>query len=102
MDGHVPLASGDEEVLQPDVREGAAHHHLVVAAARAVRVEIRRLDAVLREVLRGGRALRDVAGGGDVVGRDGVAQDGEAARARDLVTGAGSFGSSSKKVGLRT
>ena len=53
-DVHRPraLRAGHELVAQPDVRERAAHHHLVVAAARAVRVEVLALDAVLDEVLR--------------------------------------------------
>ena len=41
------LGAGRELVAQPHVGERAAHHHLVVAAARAVRVEVARLDAVL-------------------------------------------------------
>src|SRR5262249_34496932 len=36
--------SGHHLVLEPDVGEGAAHHHLVIAAARAVLIEIERLD----------------------------------------------------------
>ncbi len=35
-------ARHEHQVLEADVRERAAHHHLVVAAARAVRVEVRR------------------------------------------------------------
>ena len=46
------LRAGHELVAQPDVGERAAHHHLVVAAARAVRVEVGALDPVLDEVLR--------------------------------------------------
>ena len=38
-------------VAQPDVRERAADHHLVVAAARPVGVEVALLHAVLDEVL---------------------------------------------------
>ena len=43
-----------ELVAQPDVGERAAHHHLVVAAARAVGVEVARLDAVLMRYLPAG------------------------------------------------
>ena len=50
------VAAGDvveQLVFQPDVGEGAADHHLVVAAPRAVGVVVLLLDAVLVEVLRG-------------------------------------------------
>src|SRR2546430_203015 len=36
-------------VPQTSVREGAAHHDFVIAAARAVRIEVFALDAVLDE-----------------------------------------------------
>ena len=42
----------DELVLQADVRERAADHDLMVAAARAIGVEVLLADAVLLEVLR--------------------------------------------------
>ena len=42
-----------QRVAQPDVAERAAHHHLVVAAARAVAVELERRDAVLLQPLAG-------------------------------------------------
>ena len=44
------LGAGRQLVAQPDVGERAADHHLVVAAARAVGVEVPLLDAVLGEV----------------------------------------------------
>ena len=74
-----------QRVAQPDVAECAAHHHLVMAAARAVRVELERPDAVLLEPLTGRAPGRDRPGRGDVVGRDGITQDGEDARALDVV-----------------
>ena len=40
-----PLGAGRELVAQADVRERAAHHHLVVAAPGPVGVEVDRLDA---------------------------------------------------------
>ena len=73
-----------EQVAQPDVGERAAHHHLVVAAARAVGVEVLLLHAVLDEVPGAGRVLLDRARGRDVVGRHGVAEQGEHARALDV------------------
>ena len=76
------LRSRHEQVPQPHVRERAAHHHLVVAAPRAVRVEVLTLDAVLDEVLAGRGVRLDRAGRRDVVGRHRVADHDEAARAR--------------------
>ena len=56
----------------------------MVAAARAVGVELRLLDPVLVEVERRRRALLDRAGRRDVVGRDRVAEQREHARALDV------------------
>ena len=95
------LLALDEPVAQPDVAERAAHHHLVVAAAGAVRVELERRDAVLLEPLPGRRPRRDRAGRRDVVGRDRVAEDGEDARAVDVAsTGGASAVRPSKNGGL--
>src|SRR5215212_91200 len=64
---------GDELVAQPDVAEGAAHHHLVVTAPGSVGVEVPRVNALGDQVLTG-RALRgDRASRGDVVRSDRVA-----------------------------
>ena len=82
--GPVALLAAGEEVAQPDVAEGAAHHHLVVAAPRAEAVEVARLHAVLLQVAPGGRAGRDAAGRRDVVGGDRVAQHRERPRADDV------------------
>ena len=79
-----PLGAGHEQVAEADVGERAAHHHLVIAAPRPVGVEVDRLDAVPDEVLPGRRVALDRAGGGDVVGRDGVSDRDEAARAGDV------------------
>src|SRR3954449_8219030 len=76
---------GGHLVAQPDVGERAADHHLVVAAAGAVGVEVALLDAVLVEVQRRRRALLDRARGRDVVGGDGVAELGQHARALDVL-----------------
>ena len=72
------------QVLDAHVGERAAHHHLVVAAARAVAVEIGLHHAVLDQPLAGGRVLLDRAGGRDVVGGDRIAEDAERARAADV------------------
>src|SRR5690606_25677756 len=51
------LGAGRETIAQTHVGEGAAHHDLVVAAPRAVGVEVLRLNALLNEVLAGGAVL---------------------------------------------
>src|SRR5690606_34019047 len=71
-------------VADTDVGEGAAHHHFVVAAPRAVGVEVPGGDAQGLQVQAGRRAGLDVAGGGNVIGGDRVAEDGQDARAEDI------------------
>jgi hypothetical protein len=61
-----------------------AHHDLVVAAARAVAVEVGLHHAVLDQPLAGGRVLLDRAGRRDVVRGDRVAEDAERARTDDV------------------
>ena len=80
----LPAASLRHEVLDADVGERAAHHDFVVAAARAVLVEVGRCDVVLEQVLAGGGGGLDGAGGRDVVGGDLVAEQAEDARAVDV------------------
>ena len=78
------FALGRELVAQAHVGEGAAHHDFVIAAARAVGVEVRRLHAVRDQVLSRRAVVLDGAGGRDVVGGDAVAQIAEHARAADV------------------
>jgi hypothetical protein len=66
-------------------RTFAAHHHLVVAAARTVGIEILRFHAMFDEVFPGGRRLRYASGGRDVIGRHAVADEREHPRALDVV-----------------
>src|SRR5262245_44867659 len=74
MDGDTTLDAGDHEVAQPDVGEGAPHHHFVVAAPCPVRVKVLLLDTLLDEVACGRAGLRDVAGGRDVIGGHRIAE----------------------------
>ena len=76
------------QVLDAHVGERAAHHHPVVAAPRAVGVEILDCDAVLLQIQSGGRSRLDRARRADVVGRHRVAEDGERARALDVAEAA--------------
>ena len=95
-------ARAAEQVAQADVGEGAAHHDLVVAAPRAVGVEVRGLDAVLLEVASGRAVALDRPGRGDVVGGDRVAEQREHARAGDVGDGAAGSARPSKNGGRRT
>ena len=71
-------------VLDADVGEGAAHHHFVVAAARAVLVEVDRLDLMVNQILAGGRLLFDRACRRDVVGGDRIEEQAEDATVDDV------------------
>src|SRR5699024_9642406 len=62
----------------------AADHDLVVAATRAVGVEVLALDAVLHQVPARGRVRLEGAGRRDVVRRDRIAQLRQDARAGDV------------------
>ena len=79
--GPAAFGAGSHLIAQANVGEGSAHHHFMIAAARAVGIEVAGLDAERHQVLRGGAVLRDVAGGGNVIGGDGIAQHGQHAQA---------------------
>src|SRR5699024_4087060 len=66
--GEAAFGAGCEQVAQADVGKRAADHDLVVAAARAVGVEILLLDAVFSEILPGRRIRGNGTGGTDVIG----------------------------------
>ena len=81
MNRPAAFGAGRELIAQANVRERAAHHHFVIAAARAVGVEILRLNAVRDQIFSGGAIGGNRAGGRNVVGGDAVAEDGERAQA---------------------
>src|SRR5436190_2247424 len=72
---HAAFDARHHQVLDAHVRERAAGHHLIVAAARAVAVEVFDRHAALDQVLAGRRRRLDRAGGADVIGRHRVAED---------------------------
>src|SRR5258707_15116157 len=92
MERPTAFRAGGELVAQADVGEGAAHHHFVIAPARAVRIEFVRLYAFGDEIFSGGRIDGDRAGGRDMVGGDAVAEDGQDAGAADIGGRAGGLG----------
>ena len=79
------LHPGHHQVLDAHVGERSALHDSVVAAPRAVAVEVFHLDAVLPQVAARGRVRLDRTGRADVVGGDGIAQQGQRTRAADVV-----------------
>ena len=85
MAGDATLGAGRELVAEADVRERAPHHHLVVPAPGAVGVEVLATDVAVEEVGGGGAVRGDAARRRDVVGRHGVADHHEDARARDVL-----------------
>ena len=69
------------------VGECAPGHDLEVSSSRTVRVEVLGLNTVGFEVARGGRVVGDLAGRGDVIGRDRVAQVQDTVGALDVGDG---------------
>src|SRR5690606_41502285 len=67
------------QVLDAYVGERAAHHDFVIAAPRSVTVEIGLHHAMSQEPLSGGRIFHDRAGRRNVIGRHGIAEDGQRA-----------------------
>jgi len=68
--GHATLDALHHLVTDADIGKGAAHHHLVIAAAAAIGVEVR-----LLQILPGRTVFLDRASGRDVIGGDRIAQD---------------------------
>lgn len=71
-------------VFDAHIGKGAAHHDAVVPATRAVGVEFFARNAAFGEVFPGGCFGRKCAGGRNVVGCHGIAEDGERAHSREL------------------
>ena len=82
---HAAFGARGKLVAQAHIGERATHHHLMIAAAAAVAVEVAGLHAMLGQVLAGRAVQLDRACGGDVVGGDAVAQHGQHARGVDVL-----------------
>ena len=89
MLGHATFDTRHHQVLEPDVGEGTAHHHFVIATARAVGIEVDRLHAVGDKVLTCRAVLFDIAGRRDVIGGDRIAKLGQCARIHQRLNGTG-------------
>ena len=72
MLGNAAFHARDHFIPDTRIGEGAAHHHLMVAAPRAIAVEIRLTHLVFQQIFTGRRRLPDIPRRGDVVGRDGI------------------------------
>ena len=84
MARHAAFGARRHLVADADVGEGAPHHDLVVAAARAEAVKVARADLVGLQIVAGRAVFLDDAGRGDVVGRYRIAQPCERAGADDI------------------
>ena len=72
--GEAALDVVEHAVADADVGEGAAHHHFMVAAARAVAVELAAADLMVEQIAAGRAVGLDRAGRRDVVGGDRIAE----------------------------
>ncbi len=82
-----PTAVGvrrQHQVANPDIGKGTAHHHLVMAAAGAVGVEVGALDPLCAQPLPRRRRLAERARRRDVVGGHGIAEQQQRAGAANV------------------
>ena len=78
-----PSVPGAKHVFQSNVGEGAAHHHFMIAAPRAVLIVILGQHVVVGEIARRRTVLLDGAGRRDMIRGDGIAEQCQHARAVD-------------------
>ena len=83
-------------VPQPHIGEGAAHHHFMIAAPRAVGIKVPRLDAVRRQIHARRSVGLDRSGWRDMVGRYRVSQNGQHTRPQNVCDWRGSSSDSIK------
>ncbi len=88
MNRPAALGAGRELVAQANIREGSAHHHFMIAATRAVGIEVLRLDAVRDQVFSSRAIGLDRAGWGDVIRRDAIAEHGQRTQSAQIRDGA--------------
>src|ERR1700752_91131 len=69
MNRYTAFDAGHHQVLDAHVGKRAAHHHLMIAAPRAVAVEVFDVDALILQIQTGRRRSFDCAGRTDVVRR---------------------------------
>jgi hypothetical protein len=95
------FGAGRELIAQANIRERAAHHHFVIAAPRAVGIEVRPACTPLAISHTFPRAIGgNRAGGRDVIGRDAIAENRQHARVANIGERGGVFGMLSKNGGF--
>ena len=77
VDRDAALDARQHLVLDADIGEGAAHHHLMIAAPRAVLVEVHRPDLMVAQIFACRARGLDRAGRRDVVGGDRIEEQAE-------------------------
>ena len=85
MLGVAAFGAAHQFVLDADIGEGAAHHHFMVAAPRAVGIEFFRRHAVFDQIFPGRAALLNVACGRNMIGGDRIAEQRQQFRAMHVV-----------------
>src|SRR5690348_1490531 len=83
MQSYPSFSTRQHQILYAHVRKSAAHHHFVIAAARAITVEVRPGHPVGKEILSGGGRLLDRTGGADMIGGHRVPEYGQCAGVAD-------------------
>ncbi len=78
---------GHQPITNTDVGEGAAHHHLMIAAARAILIELGRRHTALEQIVAGRAVRLDGAGRRDVIGSHAIPQEHQHARAENIANG---------------
>ncbi len=91
MDRPAAFGAGSELIAQANVGERAAHHHFVIAATRAVGIEILGLNAERNQIFSRGAVGGKRAGGRNVIGGDAIAEHGERAQPLQISKRAGLF-----------
>ncbi len=82
--GNIAVGAPEHEVLDSDIGEGATHHDFMIAAPRAVLIEVGRAHLMLGQIFPGRRCQLDRAGRRDVIGGDLVAEHRQDPRVDDI------------------
>ena len=82
MLGYTAFGARCHLVANADICKRAAHHNFVIAAARSVGVEIKRLDLVRAQIFAGRTVCLDRTGRRNMVCGDAVAKQSQNARIR--------------------
>ena len=82
-----PLSSRYQQVAQTDVPEGTPHHDLVIAPPGTKGVEIPGFDPLGNQVVSSGFLPGDGSGRRDMVGGDGIPEQGQNPHSRDVLQG---------------